>query len=95
MVSQDAKNLAIDILLKLSKLNYMPDKVMESAEGGIGFVWLRTGKQADIEIFNDGSIFGAVYPKKSETVVFQVSVEDLTKAVDIIKMFILGNPLTY
>lgn len=58
--SRKAIELSREYLNRLASLDFLPDRVLPSAEGGVGFVFLEGDKYADIEIFNDGEVYAGI-----------------------------------
>jgi hypothetical protein len=80
--------VAAKYLLNVSKLNFLPSRIIPSAEGGLGFIYLVNGKQADIEFLNSGEVLVGVYPIDSMTEVWDVSEVGLEESVAKIREFL-------
>ena len=79
---------SIFILLQLEKCGFWPDRVVPSAEGGVGIVFLKNSKQADIEIFNSGETFAGIYPEDRVTEVWPVQHDDIEETVKQLREFL-------
>lgn len=80
---------AEEVLSKLKQLGFLPSRVVASAQGGIGLVFLTSDKQADIEILNSSEILAGIYPFDRETEVWVVSLDELETTVERIRGFLL------
>jgi hypothetical protein len=80
--------LAAEFLGSLFESDLLPDRVVPSAEGGVGFAFLAAIGQADIEIFNDGDVLAAVYPPDELTQVWEASLADIHLTVQRLREFL-------
>lgn len=70
--NQKSLAIATMVLLQLFQQDFLPNKVIPSADGGIAFVFLNNGKQADIEVFNDGEALVGIYHLDKDTEVLDL-----------------------
>lgn len=52
---------AVEALDELMKADILPNAVVPSAEGGVGIVFVRSPRYADVEFLNDGDILMSTY----------------------------------
>src|SRR5580658_10594043 len=71
--SQGAIDIARQLLRLLRAAMLPPNRVVPSAEGGIGICFVDADKYADFEIFNDREILATAYRGRSEPHVWEVS----------------------
>ena len=71
---------ARSILALFEKACLTPTKVVASAEGGVGIVFVRGDKYADVECLNEGDVLAAKYKGDAEPEVWEV--QRLSEAVD-------------
>jgi hypothetical protein len=61
------------VLVALMEFNFEPTKITASVEGGIGFIFTRQDRYADIECLNSGALVAVMYDSQSEPAVWRVS----------------------
>jgi len=61
------------VLGALMELNFEPTKITASVEGGVGFIFTREDRYADIECLNSGALVAVMYDSQSEPAVWSVS----------------------
>ena len=71
---------ARSILALFEKAYLTPAKVVPSAEGGVGIVFVRGERCADVECLNDGDVLAAKYTGEGEPEVWEVKTR--SEAVD-------------
>jgi len=74
--SQAAIETAERILAHLRLEMLLPNRVVPSAEGGVGICFIDADRYADIEVFNDQEILGTTYRGKSEPHVWEVTASE-------------------
>ena len=86
--TKEAIKTAEEFSSQLHSANLPPDLITSSAEGGVGIVFLKDSKQADIEIFNDGEIYASLFSPEHETKVWEVVPSELQDTIAKIREFL-------
>jgi len=64
---------AREVLGALMEFDLEPSRITASVEGGVGFIFTRQDRYADIECLNSGALVAVMYDSQSEPVVWRVS----------------------
>jgi hypothetical protein len=65
-------NLARKVLDRLNQMEFIPDKVVASAEGGVAICFSRENKYSDLECLNTGEILGVISDRKDRPTAWEV-----------------------
>lgn len=60
------------ILEELQRIELVPDRVVESAEGGVAIYFVSGNKYSDLECLNTGEILGVTSNRKDRPVAWEV-----------------------
>jgi hypothetical protein len=85
--SQVARSSARGILLTATTL-IIPNRVVASAQGGVGICFYKGDKYADIECLNTGEILAATSDGKGEPIVWEVAPNRVKEALERIGHFV-------
>jgi hypothetical protein len=78
--------MAREALFRLQEMDILPDAVVPSAEGGVGIVFVRSGRYADIELLNEGDTLMSTYYGKDAPEVYEFHTAD--QAVSKVRQYI-------
>ncbi|MDQ2731987.1 MAG: hypothetical protein M3Y56_10035 [Armatimonadota bacterium] len=85
-----ARYWAEQMLHLLSEVQFRPDRVAPSVEGGVAIAWRRGSKNANIEFFNSGEILIATRDKMGKPLIEEFFPDDLREAMELIRGYV--NP---
>ena len=79
-----------EVLEKLHDLHFAPDRVVASAENGVGIIFHRNEKYADIECLNSGKMSAVTFVGQEEPTVWELDETeyDLDQCLERIRNFI-------
>jgi hypothetical protein len=88
----DAISTAQNIIDELREMDFVPENVASSSEGGVGISFLKGGKRALIECYNDGEIASITFEGEKEPTIWEISNGrlEIRNALDRIYEFING-----
>lgn len=66
---------ARNVFALLLEINFEPTRITASVEGGIGFIFTRQDRYADIECLNSGNLVAVTYINQAEPVVWSVKTD--------------------
>lgn len=69
-------------------MEFPPDRVAASAEGGIALVWSREGKYANMEFFNSGAVLGAIRGQLGSALAFDVVSDRIEEGLNRIREYV-------
>ena len=80
--SANAIDNARKALEKLKEADIVPNAVVPSAEGGVGIVFVRFARYADVEFLNEGDILMSTYYGEEASVVHELaSIAEVTGVI--------------
>ena len=80
--NDNAVQNATQVLDDLMKADILPNAVVPSAEGGVGIVFVRSARYADVEFLNEGEILISTYYGDGVPVVHEVAtVEEVVSVI--------------
>lgn len=88
--SPESVAIAAVIVTASFDANLPPTAVVPSAEGGVGIVYRRDGKHADIECFNDGEIVALTAHQDGPPHTWTVSPDEIDSTIRSIRDFFAG-----
>ena len=92
--SREALKQAGCVLRILHDIEFRPDRIDASAEGGITFAFLAGNRYADIECFNSGEILAVTSDRISEPTVWEVTSTEsaIQAASERLKVYVRRSP---
>lgn len=88
--SEIARRLAAQAIRLLDELEFRPNRVAASVEGGIAFTWRMPGKYADVEFFNTGEVLTAHHDDDQEVVIGIVEKQNLMVGLRGLREYVNG-----
>jgi len=76
--------------------NFLPTRVVASAEGGVAICFVHGDKYSDVECFNSGTVLGVVTNRRNRPNAWEIqpSESHIAQAAATIQQFFLGAPTT-
>jgi hypothetical protein len=94
--SQSALTLGYVVLRQFLHNNFLPTRVVASAEGGIAICFVCGDKYSDVECFNTGTVLGVVTNRRNRPNAWEIqpSESHIAQAAATIQQFFLGASTT-
>ena len=84
--TKETSDRAEELLFKLDEINFEPDRIVPSADGGVSVVFSVGPVYADIEFLNDGDTLAVISAPESDPIVWEIeSTDQLDAAIERIR----------